>query len=554
MDNVSLREASKTPVSDFSPGYEFNFDEGVNEQPELHINYSYPRSPDWYYLAYMDRINFDEEKRNDLRSGNGFIINSPKATIKKDIKNPNGIFSTKFGQRLGDLNPFIDRYSCECGELKGKINNGIVCEKCGTMCKMVDDNYHLFGWIEIDPEYALINPSMFKELENFFGSSKYVKDKRLKRGSVLQNIIEYDKEISQDGFEIGPKIKNGEPYYGIGMIEFVNKFDEIMSFYHDKFKSSKPKMDIYDDIYSDIDKLFIHSIPVYTTHLRPMDIADGNMYFEKTNAFYSMMVRLAQSVNKNRRKIDRTPKLKNTQLYKLQMKFMELYDEIINIFSGKKGELRGLVAGRFNFSSRCVIRQNPDLRIDQVELPYVELVIVLQQRIINILHRLYNITLQQAYDRWAIAVTQVDDTIVKIIENIIKHEHNGEGLSVIINRNPTIAYGSIMQMYCVGINFNYTMSVPLQVLPPLYADFDGDVLNIFHIINNDFYERAREVFNPRNAMYISHSNGLLNKGVLVQRDTLINATTLNDLSLRKYTKEELDHIVVIKKKQKELMM
>ena len=51
-------------------------------------------------------------------------------------------------------------------------------------------------------------------------------------------------------------------------------------------------------------------------------------------------------------------------------------------------------------------------------------------------------------------------------------------------RNPTISYGSIMQCFCVGINFNYTMSLSLQVLSPLAADFDGDTLNIMHIINS----------------------------------------------------------------------
>ena len=44
------------------------------------------------------------------------------------------------------------------------------------------------------------------------------------------------------------------------------------------------------------------------------------------------------------------------------------------------------------------------------------------------------------------------------------------GLPVIINRNPTIGYGSILHMYCVGIVDSYTMAVPLQILPLLAAD------------------------------------------------------------------------------------
>ena len=122
-----------------------------------------------------------------------------------------------------------------------------------------------------------------------------------------------------------------------------------------------------------------------------------------------------------------------------------------------------------------------------------------------------------------------------------------------INRNPTLQLGSIMQMFCVGINFNFTMSVPLQILPPLAADFDGDTLNIFHIINDSFFQRAYEVFNPRNGMYISRNNGMLNTEVLVQRDTLVNANTLNHLSINKYTEEEMAHIARIKEKQKQYL-
>ena len=48
------------------------------------------------------------------------------------------------------------------------------------------------------------------------------------------------------------------------------------------------------------------------------------------------------------------------------------------------------------------------------------------------------------------------------------------GIPLLINRNPTINYGSILQMFCVGMNkdldHDYTMSLPLQILPLLAAD------------------------------------------------------------------------------------
>ena len=40
-------------------------------------------------------------------------------------------------------------------------------------------------------------------------------------------------------------------------------------------------------------------------------------------------------------------------------------------------------------------------------------------------------------------------------------------------------------------------------------------------------------------MYISRSNGMTNSDVLVQRDTLINANTLEGLVSNSYSEEEL---------------
>lgn len=71
---------------------------------------------------------------------------------------------------------------------------------------------------------------------------------------------------------------------------------------------------------------------------------------------------------------------------------------------------------------------------------------------------------------------------------------------------------------------------------------------MMHILNDTFLERSKEVFNPRNAMYISRNDGMLNEAILPQKDTLVNANTLNDLSLKKYSSEEIEHIKSIKEK------
>lgn len=67
---------------------------------------------------------------------------------------------------------------------------------------------------------------------------------------------------------------------------------------------------------------------------------------------------------------------------------------------------------------------------------------------------------------------------------------------------------------------------------------DGDVMNVLYIINRAFYERAKEVFNPRNSFYVSRDDGLFNNDVNHQKDTLINANTLISLGQSMYNSED----------------
>ncbi len=519
----------------------------VKPEKNININLTYPYSAEYEYLTKIEIIDLDNEAKNDINTGTGFLISEPKSSNKKDMKNINGIYSSRFGQKLGDVNPYADRYSCECGYLKSRINHGMECPMCHTKVKYVDDDFKMFGWIILKDEYHIIHPKFYASLDYIFGESKYNEErKKVKGGRKLKNILKYSPEVDQHGFSRECEFKpDKEPFYGIGMLAFFERFDEILDYY---YTLNPKKKEYYDEIQQYRNLVFCHSIPVFTTHLRPADIRGDYMYFEPTNGMYNMINKHIHLINNNKRKMNKDPKIKNSELFEVQMQYMKLVDEVMNILTGKKGQLRQLVGGRYNFSCRAVIRQDATLRVDQIKLPYVTLVKCLQQRIINILVRNYNISPSDAYDIWYRAVAKKDERVAEIIDNIIRS--HPEGLPVLINRNPTINYGSILQVFCVGQTDTLTMSVSLQCLKSLAADFDGDVLNILIIINQAFFERCNIIFNPRNAMYISRIDGKLNSDLLVQRDTLINANTFLYLGRNNYSKEQIDKIKSIKERQK----
>lgn len=493
---------------------------------QLNVRTMYPTNPDYVYQTRLQRLNLDEERISDLRKCKGFVVTEP-VSIKKDVKDYNGIFSTRFGQTLQDLNPFANRYSCPCKHLQGRVyynpKNPIKCPICGEPVKYVGDEMDYFAYIVLDDPYYIIHPNLYKSMEFIIGA-KY-----------LKNILSIEDKKDENGFSIEAEKPKNEPYFGLGMMEFKERWKEVLDYY---INVSPNKIDYYNDIIDNDDNLFSQSIPVYTTHLRPFRLEGETFYFEGANAIYNAMAKFAGQINqKNLSMMRRTKKPKDSLLWDLQEKYNQLYADIEETLARKKGTIRSSYGGRYNFTARCVIASDPSLQVDQIRLPYHALVEMLQQAIINILHKSYGMSYSDAYKKWYKGQIKKDPTIYNIIKGMIENEV--EGLPVLINRPPTIQYGSILYMNCVGINDDYTMSVPLQILPLIAGDFDGDALSILWIINQSVKERASEVFSPANAMFISRNDGMFDNQMNHQRDVIIVACGLSNICREHYTEVEL---------------
>lgn len=298
---------------------------------KMNVRSRYSQSDEYEYQTRLERINLDDERRHDVINGNGFIVSSPKA-IKDDIKDPNGIFSTKYGPGLQDINAFGNRYRCKCGHTTSRFYHGLKCEVCGEKVEFKDDNFSMFGYICLKDPYYIIHPNLFMSLAFFIGEREFM--------SIITPIDKKD----ENGNETEFKKPKGEPYYGLGLIDFHDMFDEIMEYYRVK----KPtKLDYYESIMKDKDKVFIQSVPVFTIHLRPYRLDGGVFHFEGTNAIYNIIANLAARINDDRMQMTRKKKPKNTLLFDMQMKYKQLYDELTKIISGKKGSIRQLFGGRY---------------------------------------------------------------------------------------------------------------------------------------------------------------------------------------------------------------
>lgn len=498
--------------------------EVARKEPEININVNlhYPYNDKFEYKTVLERIDLDAERIKDIKSGKGFAITTWRS-IKKDIKDQDGIFSSRWGHTFSDASAFVDKYKCKNGCTRGAIYHGMKCPVCGHIVKYTDDDMSIFGWIILKEPYYLIHPNIYTTLEAFIGTTR------------LDAIINPKIDVDQDGKIIeNPKLKKDEPYRGIGILEFREKYDEVLKYYLKKYPQKKI---FYDDLMANKNITFTHSVPVFTTLLRPTKLDNAGLKYEKTNENYNMINRLVAEINKDGLHIFRKKKTKYEHLYEAQFNFNAIYTELRKILAGKKGDIRASIGGRFSFSSRSVIIQDPKLKPDQVKLPYHGLCELLQQRIINILVKTYQCTYANAYKKWYKAQIGYDQIIYDIIDNLIKDSDGG--LDVIINRNPTINFGGIMAVKVIGINNEYVMSISLQILKKLAADFDGDTLNILWLANQDFIRVAQKTISPRN-MFISRNDGQFDNDLNFARDTIINANGMK--SICKYTLEQIQRI------------
>jgi len=401
---------------------------------QLGVKLQYPFNEEFTYRSRIERIDLDQEMENDIATNKGFFIKEPPP-INKALKRTDSIYSEIFMKTLHDPDAYMDRYSCKSGCTQGRGNKDLICPICKTKVKFVGDDFEIFGWIRIKEDYAIIHPNLYKSIAYFIGIG------------TLENIIEPEIDLDVNGIAVGRYDKRiskkkqkrkynkragkiDETFAGIGMIEFQQRFDEIMDYFLTKNKGNK--REYYDDIMANRHLIFIHNIPVYSTGLRPFKTEGKRFTFEGTNAIFNIMAKLAAMINKDDLQLYRDKKYRNTLLWDMQEKYNKLYSEIENICSNKKGSVRMLVGGRCSFTSRLVIIPDHTLRVDEVKLSYYSLVELLQQTIINILVRSYNISYAKAYMIFYKAQVVQNPRVREIIENLIRANN---GINVIINRN-----------------------------------------------------------------------------------------------------------------------
>lgn len=484
--------------------------------------------------ARLVKINWDDECRRDFLLGLGFEITEPTMKKKrkdnkeddgnqeKESKNMYGTHSPLYGSDWSDNDAFADRYMCKCGEIQGKAFINQVCPKCGVKVEFRDINLKITGWM-ILKNYKLIHPVYYKKIASIIGEGTFVK------------IITFNKKVLLNG-ELEAENNPKHPFAGIGLTEFYERFDEIMDYY--KSKRAK-KIDLIEEVMEERRNIFTSCIPVFSSVLRPISFKNENYVYtdidKKYNVIYGLVELLnVQSIYEEKRKKWKKEKRERMTLptihSDIQKHLMILWDLIFGRINTKYGHIKSeIMGGMINFSSRNVIIPDPSLRADEIRLNYMAFLELYKLEIISHIVKISGVSHNEAHNEWFEAKLNYSKKIHEIMNYMIKKMKP----TVLINRNPTINFGSLLSMKIVSVkaddSYDFTMSVPIQVLPVLNADFDGDVLNCISLKSKRLIKEFDRVFNPRKNMFVSHNDGLFNSDFNLFKDQIITLYQFNNI-------------------------
>tara|TARA_Y100000310_G_C20699887_1_gene828739 strand:+ start:3947 stop:7360 length:3414 start_codon:yes stop_codon:yes gene_type:complete len=229
---------------------------------------------------------------------------------------------------------------------------------------------------------------------------------------------------------------------------------------------------------------------------------------------------------------------------------------------GKEGRIRKNLAGkRVNYSARTVISPDPNLKINEVGVPYeVAKIITVAERVTSLnIERCKKLILSTEYpganyilrpDGKRKRITEeLRETLAEEIEpGYIVERHLVDGDIVLFNRHPSLHRASLMAHFVRVLPYRTFRMHPASC-NPYNADFDGDEMNIHGPQTEEARAEAETLLNVNNNLFspktnmnlmgciddAATGNHLLNETELSREDAsqLLFSTGVTEMTLNK---------------------
>lgn len=351
------------------------------------------------------------------------------------------------------------------------------------------------AWIDFGDNY-IINPIMFKFLKKVIPK--------------LNKFIKTDNGVDFEGNEI-----NNDTINDVGLIKFKDNFDYYLEEYGN---TDLLEWKLIEENYN---MLWINKFPIISSKLRPGILINNVITGPKINPKYNFLIKYSNELKSIDSSIEGNITANNL-IYQLQLYANSVFNDIINNFiKQKKGWIRAHILGsRINYSARNIINPvilHDDMKIHHTILSYRTYLELYKKQIINLLVKSKEINYIQADKIWWRATLEFDPHIYRYMKEL--NEKTVGGQHVLLNRNPTINIGSILQLIVYDIDPNYnneTLQISNNILKPINGDYDGDVCNLIPLFNRHLVN-AFKIFSP-SSLIINCNDGSFNSEFSLEKE------------------------------------
>ena len=468
-------------------------------------------------------MDWDKEAEKDKEKGTYIaLLNTVLTTRKHTLGTLNSLTDPRLSALFNTINSTrhdtTSVYVCKEGCSHGKIRDGWTCTKCGTKVELrFSSDTDLHAWIPLPKsktgqQYKILTPIAVNLLKSFLGTDYFKK------------IVNIDYSIDLNGKMIINKYSSKNTkvqdsliqFKNYGILGLYNHFEKIINIGSKKFKGNTLMKDIPEYRESVVTKfseyllenkeaLFASHIRVVPPSLRPIVSVSGNTHrYDDINKLYMSIISDVTTLDKlikNSHAPKQIMDIKiNEKLCSIMLDIMTgsgvKHDNIAAMItktcSGKKGFPRQKILGsRFDFSCRMVVvshvpKNNYHMNGVGIGIrPFMELY---KFHLINLLGKTRQFLTSTTFER----LTYIRDQIIASnidpwFEDLIRewHANHKYGFPAIINRNPSIEVGSLQYhkiRYLHSNNDYFTMSIPLTTPKSMTGDFDGDVLDMWLLL------------------------------------------------------------------------
>jgi hypothetical protein len=434
--------------------------------------------------------NFDKLFMNTT---NGIIINSVKS--KKDFIDiiVNYICNTKENKE------FVV-FSCECGDLTGRYNEGVVCKQCKSVVDSMYNEVVSNVWISIPyPINYVLNPKIFSILNTWLAK---------KRGSITNSYIVDILDMNSEYIEEMAAYLDGK-----GFEYFYNNFDKIIDFFANKFSKTKNRrfkdetlllLDKYKD------RIFCSKLPIVANALHTITKrGDSLQYADETvkNVLQSILELINVEVNKKftivtKKKIEKLI----FEAYINYLKYAkDLNDNKLQIKEGYSRQCQ--FGGRFDYGGRAVVSPlTLPVYGDEIHFPYRLFLQIFKLHIMNILINRKGYLVVDALEKINKAYNKFDKEIYECINMLIKLTKY-KGIPILVGRNPSLRHTAMRTYYITKVHKNpdkNNLSInPLAIKYNFNMDFDGDHAFMLYVVENDLQDVIVKIMSVKDEMILN---------------------------------------------------